>query len=1262
MSQPRGGRRKGGRDRGASTVSRATSRGRAGFNGAQKSLEQNSSGKPLQKSTSPLQNGVSHHKKESSLFQPDRSNQSNGVFQTNRGKKPFSRDQSQESDDHTPQRSFGQAPKNSGDLTGYYNTLKKKREKEREHAIANDLVDDPNKQRRLEDAITFVGTCVDMCPEFERVERMVRQAVDGCEKVVGNDGALVPSQENMIKRFRRSAAGDEAQLPSDVRPPPILKKTLDYLINEVVGGPQPLAKVHAFVWDRTRSIRNDFTLQNMQGSRNPDLLVAVECYEIIARLHVHSLHQLSNPDIDDQGFTAHNEREQLNKTLLTLMELYDLCAFRQLKCVNEAEFRAYNIILHLQGQDVEREAMNLGRERPELYEHPRIQKALELYAAAGNVYDLHGPLKPFGSNTIAQNNFGKFFRLVKSGQISYTMACVAEIHFNHIRRNALMALRIGYRSPATREDCTMRHLMDMLGFDDEIQAQDFCEACGMRVSQSDAGESFLVLNSGSEDLQNPNATLKQPFSKTVIEHKRHGRALPDIIYGLTVRQARAAGKLPVKPTTGNTTSTNPFFGGSSIPQVSPFQSGGSISSNAVNPFSGFGVPSFTSPHSTPKQSSSERNATSEPDQKDSHRSWGSVGSTRETQQPAFSTNTTGEHGPPKVSPFNFASKSASQPIFTSQASSSLPPSQPRKKSSENASLFISENSDEEEDRELELPKPSPIFPTSQLSPPPPQLKPPSPVQLTPSTLQSTPAQAQANPFAPNLSSPGPETQQPQSNVLPQFYPTSTSLAETPKPPQQNDFQPRTSPFNTQAFPLQGSSTNPALPTTFQTTPTSQTSTFPTPVSQIPTSTSVEPPNDAQKTQPSFGRPKPMPDSGSRPPAVPRSILKQTKSRSPLRNEIQATPAVAESPPTKIPKDIPVPLVEWLLSGKGGLLDNLVDYVIPHIITAAQEDYEEEKAVDFRKRKVMERFFYKWRYTAQKRGIIRRGKKSRERMSILISEQRLKKRKSDSSLSADFEIPSSKRLMQEQDCVKNGSGRRGHQRSATVHDVGKFAKAAESSPREHVSTPQGSHLLGKRSRADSGKSFHRASFLSGNSILGPSVLSSARAAVSKVGVHDGIKSDYWRLKAAGLQTLPNGVTLPTSMASAVLKRKNMANGESVSEQSSKKPAKQRALSKINPFTVQRSPHPTGLNGESDPRVNGSNPFSPAPTKSTTTFDKEDEELFAKIRDLKQAMDDGIGFYREEVEKDEASGSPSWTRATDGCVGGDEEGFSHNLAGR
>ena len=42
---------------------------------------------------------------------------------------------------------------------------------------------DPDKKTSLAEAITPVGTCQDMCPAFERVERVVQQMVDRCERV-----------------------------------------------------------------------------------------------------------------------------------------------------------------------------------------------------------------------------------------------------------------------------------------------------------------------------------------------------------------------------------------------------------------------------------------------------------------------------------------------------------------------------------------------------------------------------------------------------------------------------------------------------------------------------------------------------------------------------------------------------------------------------------------------------------------------------------------------------------------------------------------------------------------------------------------------------------------------------------------------------------------------------------------------------------------------------------------------------------------------
>ena len=61
--------------------------------------------------------------------------------------------------------------------------LKQKREAERIKAIRDGFLADPEKKTSLDKAITPVGTCTEMCPEFERVERIVQNMVDKAEKV-----------------------------------------------------------------------------------------------------------------------------------------------------------------------------------------------------------------------------------------------------------------------------------------------------------------------------------------------------------------------------------------------------------------------------------------------------------------------------------------------------------------------------------------------------------------------------------------------------------------------------------------------------------------------------------------------------------------------------------------------------------------------------------------------------------------------------------------------------------------------------------------------------------------------------------------------------------------------------------------------------------------------------------------------------------------------------------------------------------------------
>ena len=292
----------------------------------------------------------------------------------------------------------------------------------------------------------------------------------------------------MVKRFRRSAAGYDEQLPSDIRSPETLRRTLDYLIIDVVGGPEPLSKVHKFVWDRTRGIRNDFSIQ--QVKKIPEVRIAIDCFERIARFHILSIHLLSKPG-DGAEFDYFQEREQLNNTLLSLTYYYDdnRHTFRS---PNEAEFRAYCILFEIQTQrpDLEDRAQDWPTD---LLRDRRVQTAFKLYETAGNTKHEQGPLVPRTAFNIAQANYGGFWQVVDSRAVSYLMACVAENFFNMIRSITLEAIK---KSSSRREaGWTLSELTAFLGFDEPEQVEVFCEEHGLSFAENKDGEAYLDLKS-----------------------------------------------------------------------------------------------------------------------------------------------------------------------------------------------------------------------------------------------------------------------------------------------------------------------------------------------------------------------------------------------------------------------------------------------------------------------------------------------------------------------------------------------------------------------------------------------------------------------------------------------------------------------------------------------------------------------------------------------------------------------------------------------
>lgn len=326
-----------------------------------------------------------------------------------------------------------------------------------------------------------------------------------------------------------------------------MQRTVDYLLNELVGGAESLGSVHHFVWDRTRAIRNDFSIQ--QITKPADAEIAIECFERIARFHILSLHQLAVPDGEkpyDQ-YDWYQEREQLDRTFLSLMQYYDDAKHSQgrIVCRNESEFRAYMVVfqIHNRTPDLEERVNNWD---PRVKSSGRVKKALDIYAAACNVLDPQGPFKPGIPHPVAREDWDRFFALVRSRQTSYLMACVAEIYFNLTRTAILNAVWQAFKPQGSKLELpnfTLELLTNIMGFDEADQTQDFCQRHSFAFKENVQGELFLDLNSvRGRSLPAPSPALsRQTFSDSIVEIKRAGRTLPAVINGLSVTDSQRDG-------------------------------------------------------------------------------------------------------------------------------------------------------------------------------------------------------------------------------------------------------------------------------------------------------------------------------------------------------------------------------------------------------------------------------------------------------------------------------------------------------------------------------------------------------------------------------------------------------------------------------------------------------------------------------------------------------------------------------------------------
>ncbi|KAJ7048024.1 hypothetical protein C8F01DRAFT_966883, partial [Mycena amicta] len=159
--------------------------------------------------------------------------------------------------------------------------------------------------KRLEDAISIVGTCMDMCPRFERYRRKRGNNLFEWETV-----RFIP-----LRRLGDKTISSDLRLPLVLKvrcrpacPPGSLvltqsrKPSTTYLFYDLIprGGFSPTFN---FIRDRSRAVRTDFT---MQHDTDP---LAMECHERCARFHI--------MEQDHGGFSIALEEQQLMKDVVS---------------------------------------------------------------------------------------------------------------------------------------------------------------------------------------------------------------------------------------------------------------------------------------------------------------------------------------------------------------------------------------------------------------------------------------------------------------------------------------------------------------------------------------------------------------------------------------------------------------------------------------------------------------------------------------------------------------------------------------------------------------------------------------------------------------------------------------------------------------------------------------------------------------------------------------------------------------------------------
>ncbi|CAN6319987.1 unnamed protein product [Urochloa humidicola] len=330
-------------------------------------------------------------------------------------------------------------------------------------STASSAAVNPSLAVTFNNATPIIGTCPDMCPERERELRERLRDLAVFERVGGDPGRTSPSLA--VKKFCRTISSTHV-MASDIRPLPVLRETMDYLLHLLDSSEHPFETIHDFIFDRTRSIRQDLSMQNIVNDQ------AVQIYEDVVTFHIRSHQRLARSCLDsDVSSLCFLNMEQLTKCLLSLFDMYHVIHESDSHSKREAEYYSFYVLLHL-GCKIPKMVDSLSLWYSRLATQVRQSKEMIFARNLLRCYQL--------------GNFKRFFCMIAAEATDLQVRLV-EPFLNEVRATALMYFNhSGYKL----QHHPLEHLSGILMIE-VSELETLCRICGLEIRTSEGMKAFM---------------------------------------------------------------------------------------------------------------------------------------------------------------------------------------------------------------------------------------------------------------------------------------------------------------------------------------------------------------------------------------------------------------------------------------------------------------------------------------------------------------------------------------------------------------------------------------------------------------------------------------------------------------------------------------------------------------------------------------------------------------------------------------------------